>query len=214
MDGAIQLTAKLEKLHRSAFPSAVRNTLNDAAFNTKKLIPKVANQKFTTRSKTLFKVMTGANRASGFNVNTMHSSVGILSNLSNRSELAEGLSKQETGGTVDGRKLIPHRMGRVSSSHQKRLRSKYRFRKIKITTNKRKGDSNIILIKKGNKGTVFERKKLKSRVKLTPIFHYRSNNKSTVKRTPFIEPSAKLIARKMPDYYKNNAEFQFKKVWK
>ncbi len=35
-DSAIQLTAKLERLHRSSFPSAVRNTLNDAAFDMKK----------------------------------------------------------------------------------------------------------------------------------------------------------------------------------
>ena len=32
----IKFTAKLERLHRSSFPSAVRNTLNEAAFNMKK----------------------------------------------------------------------------------------------------------------------------------------------------------------------------------
>ena len=45
-DAAIQLTAKLERLSKSAFPSAVRNTLNEVAFEHKRLIPKVAKQKF------------------------------------------------------------------------------------------------------------------------------------------------------------------------
>ena len=38
-DEVIKLTVKLDKLHRSALPSAVRNTLNNAAFQTKKEIP-------------------------------------------------------------------------------------------------------------------------------------------------------------------------------
>ena len=35
-DAVVALTNKLEKLHRSAFPVAVRSTLNSAAFDMKK----------------------------------------------------------------------------------------------------------------------------------------------------------------------------------
>ena len=70
-DASIQLTAKLEKLHRSAFPSAVRNTLNDVAFETKSLIPKKAEGKFTIRQKNLFKRMSLVNKATGWNINNM-----------------------------------------------------------------------------------------------------------------------------------------------
>ncbi|AGH07778.1 hypothetical protein CEPG_00030 [Cellulophaga phage phiSM] len=50
----ISLTAKLERLNKSALPSAVRNTLNRAAFETKKNIPLVAASVFTTRQKSFF----------------------------------------------------------------------------------------------------------------------------------------------------------------
>lgn len=35
-DATVALTNKLEKLHKSAFPVAVRSTLNSAAFDMKK----------------------------------------------------------------------------------------------------------------------------------------------------------------------------------
>ena len=76
-DAAIQLTAKLEKLHRSAFPSAVRNTLNETAFNAKKLIPKNTDNNFTIRQKNLFSRFSKVEKATGFDVKSMSSKVGI-----------------------------------------------------------------------------------------------------------------------------------------
>ena len=92
-DGAIQLTAKLEKLHRSAFPVAVRGTLNDAAFKTKSLVPKVARSKFTTRQKSFFRAFSTVDKATGFDLRNMKATAGI--NSAKGSEVAEGLDTRD-----------------------------------------------------------------------------------------------------------------------
>lgn len=209
-DAAIQLTAKLEKLHKSAFPSAVRNTLNDAAFLTKKLVPKNAAEKMTIRQKNLFSKFTIVDKAKGFNVNNMVSRVGI--DASSRPKVADGLEKQETGGNVNSRKLIAHDMGRVSGSYGKKLKAKNNLSKINSLgkAGARKKGGKHVLIKKGGKGTLFEVKGKK----LTPIFTYRNTKVSKLKARPFMKPSAKEASKKLEEIYKNNAEFQFKKHMK
>ena len=203
---AIQLTAKLEKLHKSAFPNAVRNTLNDVAFETKKLIPKKAEGNFTIRQKNLFKRMSLVEKAQGWNVNGMVSKVGLDGS---KGSLSDGLEKQETGGNLKGRKLIAHRMGRVSNSSAKKVKSKNQFKNIgNIGTSKRRvKGSKYFRIDKGSKGTVFE----KVGKRITPIYNYRSNPITKLKKQPFIEPSAKESIKQMEMLYKKNAEFQFKK---
>lgn len=209
-DAAIQLTAKLEKIHRSAFPSAVRNTLNDVAFNAKKLVPKKADDNFTIRQKNLFNRMTLVNRASGFNVNGMRSAVGIDAS---KGSLSDGLEKQETGGTIVGRKLIAHDMARTSNSKAKKVKSKNLLSKVRgigTPQNRIKG-SKYFRIKKGSKETVFERV---SKTKIMPLYIVRKTKNSRVKASPFINTSAIMASKEMEKLYKKNAEFQFKKYLK
>lgn len=211
MDEVVELSTKLDKLHRSAFPVAVRQTLNDAAFLTKKLVPKVAGQKFTIRQKNFFRAFSVVHKAKGFNVNRMVSVTGI--NAAKGSEVAEGLEQQEKGGTIQGRKLIPHDKGRISGSYGKKLRSKHRFRNINISTpRQRKPGSKYLLIKKGGRGTVFQVTRLKTKTKLTPVYVYRKSRKSRVPKTPFMAPSALVARAKMNGFYREAAERQFKRV--
>jgi hypothetical protein len=208
-DASIQLTAKLEKLHRSAFPSAVRNTLNDVAFETKKLIPQKAEGNFTIRQKNLFKRMSIVEKAKGWNLNSMVSKVGIDGS---KGGLSDGLEKQETGGNLKGRKLTPHNMGRISGNYAKKLKVKNQFSKIdKIgTSKKRVKGSKYFRIDKGSKGTVFESKGKK----IIPIYNYRSNAVTNLKKKPFIAPSAKDAINQIEIIYNKNAEYQFKKFLK
>ena len=77
-NAAIILTAKLERMHKSAFPSAVRSTLNDSAFAMKqKEILDSAKLNMTVRNPSFFKKFTGVKRANGFNVNAMFSEDGF-----------------------------------------------------------------------------------------------------------------------------------------
>ena len=204
---SIKLTAKLETLHRSAFPSAVRNTLNDLAFESKKLVPKKADENFTIRQKNIFNRMTIVNRASGFDVNRMVSKVGIDGS---KGSLSDGLEKQETGGNIQGRKLLAHDKARVSGSNTKKVKGKYHFKNVsKIgTAQKRVKGSKYFRIKNGSKETVFERI---SKNKIMPVFIYRKTRISKVKPNPFISVSAKLASKLTAKIYQNNAEFQFKK---
>lgn len=205
-DAAIQLTAKLEKLHRSAFPSAVRNTLNDMAFEAKKQIPIEAKDQFTIRQKNLFNRFSVVEKASGFNVSSMVSKVGI--DGSKLTKVAEGLEKQETGGTITGSKLIPNDKARVSGSYAKKVKMKNRLSGIKIATRRSpiKG-AKYILLKKGGQGNVFEI----NNGKLTPIYTYQQTRQKKIQKRPFIQPAVKIATSKAETFYKNNAEFQFKK---
>lgn len=211
MDGMIKYSAKLERLNRSAFPVAVRQTLNDAAFLTKQMVPRVAGQKFTTRQKNFFRAFSIVQKAQGFNVNGMVAIAGI--DATKGSEVADGLEQQEIGGTIVGRKLIPHDMGRISGSYSKKVKAKNRFRNINIATARnRKPGSKHVLIKKGSGGTVFEVKRVKTKTKLTPLYVYRRTKKSSVQKRPFMAPSAMFARSKMPMFYVKHAERQFKKA--
>lgn len=213
MEEVVDFSTKLAKLNRSAFPVAARQTLNDAAFMTKQLVPKIADQKFTTRQRNFFRAFSIVNKAQGFDVGRMVAVAGI--NADKGDEVAEGLEQQETGGTITGRKLIPHDKGRISGSYSKKLRSRHRFQNINIATRKnKKSGSNYLLIKKGGKGTVFHIKRLKTKNKLTPIYTYRNTRKSRVQKRPFMRPAAMMAASRMPDFYVKHAQRQFERVLK
>jgi hypothetical protein len=206
-DAAIQLTAKLEKLSRSAFPSAVRNTLNETAFTTKKLVPIKAKDNFTIRQKNLFNRLTIVDKANGFNVNSMVSRVGIDKKLD---KVSLGIEKQETGGSLKVPKLLAHNLARISGSVAKKVKSKNYLKNIRNigTSTKRLSGSKFFRIKKGIKETVFERI---SKNKILPIYNIRKNTSVNVKARPFLKPSAIEASKKMNEVYNKQAEFQFKK---
>lgn len=238
-DAAIELTAKLGRLHKSAFPVAVRGTLNDAAFETKKNVPKVAASKFTTRQKSFFRAFSTVDKAKGFDLRRMVATTGI--NAAKGSEVAEGLEKQEFGGVIKGRKLVPMDTARTSNSYGKKIRKKNQFRNLGKTVRIRKGGNkgtrksrlvarvmvakrlgaSHMITNRGGKGTLFEIsgvsqniKTRKLKFKLTPLYRYRDSRVSRVERTPFMQPSAKLASQKMLKFYEKQADRQFKRLLK
>jgi len=208
VDGAIQLTARLERLNRSAFPLAVRSTLNDLAFESKKIVPTKAASNFTIRQKNLFKKFVLVNKANGFNVNSMRSEIGIDSQ--SQPKLSKGLETQELGGNLTGRKLIANDKARVSGSNAKKIKSKYNFRNMPKmgTRNNRIAGAKFFIIKKGNKGTVFENKGSG----LIAIYTYRSNPVNRLQSKPFIKPSALKASEKTLLFYQKNADYQFNRA--
>ena len=210
-DATIILTAKLEKLHKSAFTNAVRFTLNDVAFEAKKLVPQNANKNFTIRQKNLFNRFTKVEKAKGWDVKSMVSSIGI--DGTTQGKLTKGLATQETGGNIEGRKLTPHNMGRISGSYAKKIKAKNHFKNLdKIgTSKKRVKGSKYFRIKNGSKETVFERV---SKTKIVPIYNVRKTKITRLNAKPFIKPSAIQATKKMEQLYNKNAEFQFKKYLK
>lgn len=236
-DQSIKLTSKLERLNRSAFPSAVRNTLNTAAFEMKKEIPKTASKKFITRQKGFFKRMSLVDKAKGFDLRKMKSTVGI--DGKDRA-LADNLESQEFGGRVKGNKLVPHDDARVSKSKLKRVSSRNYLNKVKIhdaskafkshrgTRSSKFTSAVMSTIKRGkkdmlmrskNKGIVYrissvKRNKSGVKFKLKKIYVFRKKKISKVRSNNYMMDSAILTTKKIPKFYKNNAEFQFKKALK
>jgi hypothetical protein len=98
-DAAIILTAKLERMNKSAFPSAVRSTLSDGAFAMKqKEILVSAKRNMTVRNPSVFKKFTGVKKATGFNVKTMQSEVGFIPKEGHKGrKIPEGMERNEVG---------------------------------------------------------------------------------------------------------------------
>lgn len=207
-DAFIKLTVKLGNLHRSALPVAVRGTLNDAAFETKDLIPTTASREFTIRNKSFFRAFSAVNKARGFDINSMQSEVGI--NASQGKNTAEGLAQQERGGIVSGRKLIPFDTARTAGSNKRNVRKKHKLAQIKFTQpgRQRVGGINYLLIKKGSTGFLFEIMK----TQLKPLYFWRSDRKSKVDKSPFVMEASMIARSKIPGFYKRNAERQFNRV--
>lgn len=237
-DEVIALTSKLERLHKSAFPSAVRNTLNNAAFETKKNIPLVARTKFTTRQRTFFKRMSVVDKAQGFNIDNMVATVGIDS--SKNPVLAENLESQEYGGMVKAKKLIPHDDARVSKSQNKRVSAKNNLNKVRahdatpafrrhrgtrrskfvasVMSTAKSGKSHMLL-KTTTRGTIYEVKNVSSnrktgglKFKIKKLYSIREKRNHTVKGQFFVNKSASMASKRIEEFYIDNAEFQFKKA--
>lgn len=239
-DAAIELTAKLERLSRSAFPSAVRNTLNNAAFETKKNVPKVAANKFVTRQKSFFRKMSLVDKAKGFEVESMVATTGI--NKSINPALAKNLESQEVGGTIRGRKLIPHDHSRTSKNNARKVSSRNHINKIKAHNASKafrahrgtrgskfvaavmstaKAGKRHMMLKSGSTGMVYEvnaisqnRRTRKVNFKIKKLYNVRNTKTHRVSAKGFMKKSAETASKNMNKNFKNNAEFQFKKILK
>lgn len=237
-DKVIQFTAKLEELSKSAFPSAVRNTLNKAAFETKKQIPKSAEKVFVTRHKPFFKNFSIVEKSSGNNIEKMASIVGI--NSSKNRELADNLEAQEFGGMVNGKKLIPHDDARSSKSQKKKVAAPNRLNKVSIHDGTKafkahkgtrkskfvaavmstaKSGKKHMMIKTGTSGMVYEVtsvsqniKTKKINFKIKKLYSVRSVKSHNVKSHKFMKTSADIVSKNIEEYYYENAEYQFNKI--
>lgn len=114
----VKHTARLERIHKSALPSAIRNTLNDAVFDVKtKTMPATANE-FKKRSPNFFKANSKFEKAQGFNINSMKATVGFYENkLANASTnyAVQDLEQQEDGGIIKKKTFIAQKNARVGN---------------------------------------------------------------------------------------------------
>lgn len=98
----IDYTHRLEKLSRSAFPMAVRGTLNAAAFDVKtNTLQESAKKHFIQRAPTFFRRFTSVDKATGFEVNAMAASVGFTAQGETKAQTpVSNMAKQESGGAI------------------------------------------------------------------------------------------------------------------
>ncbi len=130
-DENVILANKLEKLHRSAFPVAVRQALDSAAFDMKKdTLLSSAKKSFQNRHPgNVWRTFSRVNKSKGFDIDKFGSEVGFRDLP--RSDFAENQDEQERGGKIDGRSFIPLDEARSGSGQVKK---KYRLNRLSSKT--------------------------------------------------------------------------------
>jgi len=227
-DAVVKYTDKLERSSRSALPVAVRQTLNGAAFKSKKSLPTVTKHKFTIRSKGFFNKFSTVQQAKGFNLSTMKSTIGFLP----ADPAVMELEAQEFGGQIKNRSFIPMDTARTSKNHGKNVRRPFRVGELKsqgITHIRKTGKgsrSKFIraAFEAGKGGFVFygntlfrvdrinNKAKGRGKIKLTPLYNYKKGRAVKIKATKFMAQNSTLNARKMDRDFINNAKKQFEKI--
>lgn len=240
-DATIILTAKLERLSKSAFPSAVRATLNDASFFMKKEgILDSAKKNMTVRNPTFFKKYTGVKRADGFNVNSMYSQVGFSSSNDRKVKKAlEGMVSNETGGT-DSDGAMYMKGARVSGSSKRVVRKAARFDKSKVSKFRAKTFKNgktqkdtfmsraftslddkapIFITASNGSRFLVQVTKINTtgtspKVTMKFLMRPRKDHVAHAKATHFNREAALKTQKMMDQFYEKNATYQFNKVLK
>lgn len=225
-------TNRLRELHKSALPVAIRETLNSAAFDVKKnTMPNAAKNSFIERQPNFFKANSKVEKSTGFNVNTMKSTVGFFSNNLKGSDnySVKDLEQQENSGNIESKTFIPTVHARKGGSLRGLVKPNFRLKKIRekgIVEASKMGGKNkrqnylIAANKAGVGGFVLYKKMLwrinslsvKSKVERTPIYSVVANRSVRVKGTNFMKNSSLESANKMNKYYLAEAEKQIKRL--
>lgn len=192
----------LRRIRTSLLPKAIRNTLNDVAFNTRRRVPDVASREFTVRNKSLFRTFILVNKTAAGDINSMKTEVGIFDK---HEKTAEGLEKQEIGGVTE-RPFIPLDQARISNSNSKRVRKANYLDNIRLPQGRGRGTgTGYVMIKKGDTGTVFQSRQGKKGQKLKPLYSFGKRRRVSIAKRPFIRTSAIIESRKIEEIYRRNA---------
>lgn len=239
-EGVIHLTLRLERINKSAFPSAVRSTLNDAAFEMKqKNILESARKNMNVKQSNFFKANTGVERARfSRNVESMQATSGFINKRGIKANKAVeyGMEANEIGA-VDTTGLMYKKATRTGRGLVRR--NKY-YDKGKVTKSYLRSN---IKTKKTTKGSYVQRAfaslvdkapvmvdtkvgramimvksitnvKGKLRIKSDLLMMDRTVKKAKAKATHFNREAAQKTQKQMEGFYLKNAEFHFNKVWK
>jgi hypothetical protein len=130
-DAVIKHTARLEKLKRSALPSAARGALNDAAFHVKQqTLPKEFNNAFVKRAPGFVRAFSQVDKASGFKMSNMRATVGMVDRKKGgrKEDAGENMTpRQISGSRIDDREFMPTDEARVGKNPMKKIQAKYRL---------------------------------------------------------------------------------------
>lgn len=232
-DAVVSYTNTLEKLHKSALPVAIRETLNSAAFDVKKnTMPLSAKKSFIERQPTFFKANSKVDKSTGFNVNTMKSTVGFFENKlinGTTNYSINDLEDQEEGGTINMKTFIPTIYARKGNSKRGLVKPNFRLNKIRekglINANKLPGKNErqkylIAANKAGVGGFVIYKRMLwrinslkqKSKVERTPIYSVSKGRNIKVKSTQFMKLASLKTAKNMTGYYLGHAKKQIDRL--
>lgn len=235
-DAFVVMARKLEQIHRSSLPVAVRQTLNDAAFDVKgKTLQESANKNFIRRSPNFFKTFSGVNKATGFNINAMKAEVGMTDQGKTSARAAiTHMDAQEQGGNIKGGGdyLKDARAG----SNRRRVAQANYFKKGNLVTGAfsrpgtaksnfvaaasvalMQGKSMFINTPRGKfliSVTAISAFTKTRGLKITTKILMMDRKNVTINATHFSSEAAAATMVKIPTFYQKEAEKQFNKIWK
>jgi hypothetical protein len=225
---------KLKKISKSAFPSAIRQMLNDAAYDLKtKTMPDQSIKDFTNRQDNFFKANSSYEKAIGNNISTMKSTVGFvgggLKGQNNRA--VDDLEEQEEGGSIEKKSFIPMSTARKSASVKSLVRPNARLSRIKtasVVDASKMGFSNpranfIVAAHKAGVGGHFISNNILWQVdklnpansrdmKLTGLYNYKSKRSVNVKATHFMREASLKTFGKLDDIFIKHAQAKINKI--
>lgn len=221
-DELISFTNRLEILGKNKFPSAVRATLNDLAFDVKlNTMPDSAEKEFIRRDKNFFKANSTVNMAKGFEVRSMQSMVGFF-HKKKGNQAVDDLEQQEEGGKIGGRSFIATDKARITGSIKRKVSKRNQAKRIKNVIKTKGNKANFVrsVFKAGKGGHVLHENMLfrvdgirstKSgpKFRLAAIQSYKKNRSVDINATHFMEKAVKMTRKKTNDFYKKEAEKRF-----
>jgi len=221
-DEMVLFTNRLERLNRSAFPMSVREALNSAAFDVKKVQLIISSEKnFINRQPNFFKANSRVEMAKGWDLSGMVAKVGMI-DLGGNNYAVDDLKQQEHGGKIDSKSFIPLDSARNSNSAKKIVAPRNRLSKIKniVMAAKTEGVSEAqrflkSVISAGSGGFVLSERgvlwKIDSMNKKTPLYSFKKGRSVNVKPTHFMKEASEASAKKIDDFYILAAEKQFER---
>lgn len=231
-DATVRFTNKLEKLRKSALPVAIRGTLNDTAFYMKKLeMPRQAKGTFIERAPKFFTANSRVEKATGFDINTMQSTMGMVeSGLHNKSTnyAVKDLEQQESGGTIDGRSFKPLPAARRGGRGVVRPNARISQIKNIIDAKDSRGSNKMqqfikASVHAGKGGFVLGGRLLwqvrnirrvagNTKFTMTKLYSFKKSGVARVKATGFIGKAAHNSQKEMENFYRIQAEKQIRKT--
>lgn len=197
---------KLERIRSKSMPYAIRNTLNNVAFDTRKEQLKRTKKQFVNRNRTFFRSRINAKRAKGLDVNKMESASGVYAkNNSKEEQPVWNLKEQDQGGKLFVG-AVPTKAARGGSNRNK-IKPENRLSRAKVKGSmkwKGKGHwmrKHFVAAKTGKliktKTIIYRVHELSSTLdrKISfkrEILYYRDYTKRGYRKRPFIDVSTKV----------------------
>lgn len=243
------LKSALDDLGEDKFPIAIRNTMNDMAFamkgnkSKKGTIQLRGEREFEyNRTKTLYRSLSGVEKAKGKNINNMSSGAGIYQR-SGKDETAKGMAKQQDAEPLD-QTWTPLQKSRIAKNKARKIRAKAKHKNLNYVDITRFGRgrermreiavasmrSSPIVIE-GRRGKAYGKRYIAIPVKTfkdsydengknvgrryNMNFYYRENKDKKVrltKKVPFVRLAGYDAIRHFDEYFVKNFDWAFKRL--
>ena len=228
VDKTVVMSARLERMKKTAIPAAVRGALNAAAFDVKKdTMPASAARAFVQRNPNFFKATSKVDMARGSDVNSMEATIGFAGK-GTADQATKELEQQERGGEIKKRSFVPMTTARGGGAARP-VRPGNRLSKISNIVNAAKTKASnakqafLAAAAKAGKGgyvignnpqrTLWRIRSIdRGRIKKEPLYSFRDNRSINVKATGFMERASLESGSKIDDFYIKECKRQFSKL--